>query len=98
VATLRGVDAGIDLVRLVRAIRSKDEVLSINVQPVRAERVDAEVVPDPTTGFATIADAFTPQRSEGPSTGRSVRLELPRIEVASEACTGSSAACWSMAN
>src|SRR4051812_14833734 len=43
VATLLGVDAGIDLVRLVRAIRSKDEILPINLQPVRADRIDAEV-------------------------------------------------------
>jgi autotransporter translocation and assembly factor TamB len=85
VLTVTGLRVGFDLVSLVRAILSKDEVLALTIRNVHADEVDAEIVAEGSTGELSIVGVFTPPASSAPSSepssGRSLRLSLPSIEI-----------------
>ena len=85
VLTVTGLRVGFDLVSLVSAILSKDEVLALTIRHVHADEVDAEIVAEGATGELSIVSVFTPPASSAPSSepssDRSVRLSLPSIEI-----------------
>jgi autotransporter translocation and assembly factor TamB len=87
VLTLSNADVDVDPVRLLQELRADTPTFTLIFPRVHAERAEAEIVADAKTGYPTIGDAFTPRPSDRPSTqpstGRSVELALPRIEIVS---------------
>ncbi|HEY6080058.1 MAG TPA: hypothetical protein VIW29_14690, partial [Polyangiaceae bacterium] len=81
-----------DLLDILKRVLRGDAKLTIIINHVRVERVEATIVPDE-QGVPTIAQAFMPRPSPpsppSPDDGSSVRVWLPAIEVGEGFARGS---------
>jgi translocation and assembly module TamB len=78
------VRANVD--RILRDVLFSTNKLTIVIRHIRAERAEAQIIPDPETGIPTIERTFfltpEPEKKREPSRpGRQVRVWMPSIEV-----------------